>query len=393
MKRDLIICTASFPYGYGETFLETEILFLSKFFNRIFILPDNRLSDKKRTIPTNVEVISNQQGKISLIHTLAFAISEPLIRKEFIHNTFSHPARNKVLLKSLQLGLQKKIAIENIIREKEIQKVVLYSYWLDPSAIGIALYTGKCRKISRTHSWDLYETRQKYNYLPLRPFLLKSLNTIFSISQDGVSHIQNKYKNSANTLLSRLGVLPGISEPTSKAAFTKMLSISSMIPIKRINAIKNCFDKFPNLFQNIAWEHYGTGPLYNELKKENPEVFKGQISNKEIRTMLNANKDFSFLINVSQYEGIPVSMMEAMSYGIPCIGTNVGGVSEIIEDGYNGYLLSPNPDSKEITNTLKKIMSLTPAQSLEMRIAAFNTWKSKFCAEKNYTAFAKSIST
>jgi glycosyltransferase involved in cell wall biosynthesis len=47
---------------------------------------------------------------------------------------------------------------------------------------------------------------------------------------------------------------------------------------------------------------------------------------------------------LSDYEGLPMTIIEAMSFGKPIISSNVGGVSEIVHDGENGYLL-PNDAS------------------------------------------------
>lgn len=41
----------------------------------------------------------------------------------------------------------------------------------------------------------------------------------------------------------------------------------------------------------------------------------------------------------SNYEGLPMTIIEAMSYGKPVVASNVGGVSEIVRDGINGYAL------------------------------------------------------
>ena len=42
--------------------------------------------------------------------------------------------------------------------------------------------------------------------------------------------------------------------------------------------------------------------------------------------------DFDLFVNMSLSEGIPVSIMEAISFGIPIIATNVGGNAEIVND-------------------------------------------------------------
>jgi glycosyltransferase involved in cell wall biosynthesis len=43
----------------------------------------------------------------------------------------------------------------------------------------------------------------------------------------------------------------------------------------------------------------------------------------------------------SYFEGSPVAMLEAMSYGKPVISTTVGGIPEIVEPGLNGWLHTP----------------------------------------------------
>ena len=43
----------------------------------------------------------------------------------------------------------------------------------------------------------------------------------------------------------------------------------------------------------------------------------------------------------SYFEGLPVSILEAMAMGKPIIATNVGGIPSIVQNGYNGWLFSP----------------------------------------------------
>jgi len=44
-------------------------------------------------------------------------------------------------------------------------------------------------------------------------------------------------------------------------------------------------------------------------------------------------------LNTSLHEGIPISVLEAMSYGIPVIASNVGGMAEILDNAVEGYLI------------------------------------------------------
>lgn len=44
----------------------------------------------------------------------------------------------------------------------------------------------------------------------------------------------------------------------------------------------------------------------------------------------------------SEYEGLPIVIIEAMSYGKPVVASNVGGISELVHNGDNGYALENN---------------------------------------------------
>ena len=53
----------------------------------------------------------------------------------------------------------------------------------------------------------------------------------------------------------------------------------------------------------------------------------------------------------SRFEGLPLSVIEAMALGIPSVATKVGGIPSIIQDGYTGLLVEPE-DSDAIANAV-----------------------------------------
>jgi glycosyltransferase involved in cell wall biosynthesis len=77
--------------------------------------------------------------------------------------------------------------------------------------------------------------------------------------------------------------------------------------------------------------------------------------------------DSDVMVLTSPWEGLPISILEAMACGVPVIANNVGAVNEIIRDGENGYLV--DRDDKMIENIEKYIALLLGDKPLSDRIA------------------------
>ncbi|CAM3435692.1 glycosyltransferase family 4 protein [Aequorivita lipolytica] len=77
--------------------------------------------------------------------------------------------------------------------------------------------------------------------------------------------------------------------------------------------------------------------IASELKL--PIRFTGMLQKKE---WIVFSKDFDIFINTTNFDNMPVSVMEAMALGLPVISTNVGGMPFLIEDEVDGILVAPN---------------------------------------------------
>ena len=101
---------------------------------------------------------------------------------------------------------------------------------------------------------------------------------------------------------------------------------------------------------------FGNGSLKEELEKLAKKLksnveFKGNIPNEKLPLELNKSEIF---ILPSLYENCPKTLLEAMSCGLPCIGTNVPGIREIIKHKENGYLCGT--DDKSIRKAIKEVL-------------------------------------
>lgn len=81
--------------------------------------------------------------------------------------------------------------------------------------------------------------------------------------------------------------------------------------------------------------------------------FTGRLSKKE---WIQLAEDYNIFINTTNFDNMPVSVMEAMALGLPIVSANVGGMPFIIENEHNGILVTPN-NVVEFVKSVKWIMS------------------------------------
>jgi glycosyltransferase involved in cell wall biosynthesis len=101
--------------------------------------------------------------------------------------------------------------------------------------------------------------------------------------------------------------------------------------------------------ENVKISLYGDGDIESVRTLivangvEDKVQVRGWIEGSEKERVLRAA---DVLILPSYNEGFPVSILEAMARGMPVLATNVGGVAEAVEDGVNGYLITPGECEK-----------------------------------------------
>jgi glycosyltransferase involved in cell wall biosynthesis len=89
-------------------------------------------------------------------------------------------------------------------------------------------------------------------------------------------------------------------------------------------------------------------------KELNVDVyFPGKLSKTE---WIKLSYDYNIFINTTNYDNMPVSVIEAMALGFPIISTNVGGMPFLIDNHKDGILVNPD-DANGFVNQIKNIIS------------------------------------
>lgn len=405
MKK-LIFVTSKFPYGNGATFIENEINYLSKNFDKVFIYATEANSlDKKRPIPENVTVFAATPKEVSKLDYLPCLI-KPIVIKEIFNNCLRGNGFAKISACCYFYAsfLNETKNLNDFLKFCDIKpddEITIYSYWL--STIGMCALNikhhlekqGKTTKcISRCHGFDVYTDRSHINYLPFQKYLIENFHEVYPCSKSGENYLKERYPSQKDKICAKyLGVEDYFNFvfPKKDEVFS-IVSCSNVIPVKRVHLIVEALSKITD--KEILWTHFGDGEKFENLKHLSAQIlpknikaeFKGRIPNSKIYDYYN-NNNVNLFINVSLSEGLPVSVMEAISFGIPIVATDVGGTSEIVEDGINGYLLPKEFKTEDLADLIIKIINFSDQEHLEFCKNARKTFENSFNAEKTYNDF------
>jgi len=221
--------------------------------------------------------------------------------------------------------------------------------------------------IAMVHGWT-YENKKIRMYNKLELFLLRYPHAVITVSPVLYKTLVKRRGERRTTKM----ILNAIDEYDIRGSITKKnirinnnLSQNDFVigvfgrlsPEKGhkylIEALAICTDKYPEIRLLIL----GDGPEKDNLIKltqrhglDKIVIFCGHKSN--VRDYYDA---INLLILPSLTEGVPNVVLEAMSLCKPVIATDVGGVSEIITDGFNGWIIKPG-DANAIVNILDKIL-------------------------------------
>ena len=126
-------------------------------------------------------------------------------------------------------------------------------------------------------------------------------------------------------------------------------------PMMALNVIKEIQKEFPEAsLCMIGPDKDGSLQQLKKIAiKENLNIsFTGKLEKTE---WIKLSKYYSIFINTSHFDNMPVSIIEAMSLGLPVISTNVGGIPFIISDEETGLLVEDS-NVEAMANAVKKII-------------------------------------
>ena len=279
---------------------------------------------------------------------------------------------------------------------------LVYSFWHTAPLFGVLRSRedlGDPVVVARAHGFDLYHDRSCDGYQPYKQQCDRMLDRMYLVSQAGYDYYlaHHSVSQPPKCFLRHLGADNDRLSPYEPDDTLHVYSCSFLWDIKRIDLIINALAM---LDRPVDWIHFGAGPMEAELKtiaaeklgrKKNCRyTFAGTVSNQLLREHV-ASHHFDCFVTASMSEGgVPVSIAEAFSFGIPAVATDAGGICELV-NADTGCLLPVDSTAKDIADALERIKSQSAEKTAAMRSAAYEKWRSGFVASDNASRFCHEL--
>lgn len=407
MKK-MVLLLSEYPYNAGEyPFIKTELPVILDEYEVTIISFSNSVIQKmkidKRIKLFHCNYVFSVKEKILAVLDFFFSLEGIKELLEIIKGKEKIIGRiyDSISYLSCAKQLRKFIKKNNILESSE--EILIYSYWFNASCMAFLQERKKKSKItviSRIHGCDLYNERNAHSRQPFRTYMDKNIDKLFFVGENGREYYLKNWgvNDCTKYVVAPIGTVNDNLENQScckdESASFRIVSCSDIIPLKRIDYIIKALSNIRDA--NIEWIHFGAGELYNEMKKTATEIlgenicyeFKGSLSIEEIMNYYDTHYVDCF-ITTSSTEGCPVSIQEAMSYGIPVIATAVGEIPNMICG--NGVLLTENPSVEEISSAIRYIMMNDKETISQIREKSKKMWKEKYNARVNAMQFVCDI--
>lgn len=412
MKKKLYLSTQTFPFTENEKpYLQSELDALAKKYDVTIIAHanDNIAQQNISTInlPSGINVI-NCEVKLSVIKVIYYFIKYVFDADGLKEIKEIFKSRQNILLKSYQsLGFYCR-AMENwkslakkALFDKE-EEFIYYSFWYTYYTYSMTkqkhIYKN-AKIITRTHGFDLYDERYICGRQPFKKIMDPKLDMIIFACDYAKKYYENKMHslNTERYYVSKIGTkAANVNIGARKKTGKMIVSCSRVVELKRVHLIIDALSGWS--LEQIEWHHFGDGEEFEKIKRyaderlsENSLIhyyFHGSTHNEDILQFYANHEIICFVTTSSTEGGAPVSIQEAMAYGIPIIGTDVGGITEMIKG--NGILLSADPESNEIKNAIEYVF-LNPEIRKRMGDVSKKIWYREYCADVNVQSFINLI--
>jgi len=347
----LLYVTSSFPYGHGEGFLVAELNELEAQGHEVVVVP---ALARGPVVHDDVRPLIARTQKAPL---LSAAIASSALREARRSPAASarrfaalRDGRSPLIVAKNAAVVPKSLWAARLARELAVDHV--HAHWAGTSAT-IAMLASELTGIPwsfTVHRWDIRED----NLLRRKA---DSAAFVRAISADGLADLRRKVDGTSTpTLLIHMGVplqrRPAATSPRPREEPLRVLVPANLLEVKGHRHLLEAVALLRDREVPVRVVLAGRGPLraaierqIDSLRLDDACSLAGQLSHPDLLRRLSEGEWEAVVMpsietRSGEKEGIPVSLLEAMSYGVPVVGTRVGGMVELLDDG-SGLLVPP----------------------------------------------------
>lgn len=251
---------------------------------------------------------------------------------------------------------------------KKLNAEIIHAHWVLPNGLSAAIVAKILKKplIISLHGSDIFMSDKNALFRAVARWVFSQSSHVTACSQELLDRAK-KINPDINITLLAWGADPEKFKPLDNRKITRSkygwaeedIIIAALGRLVYKKGFHHLIDYAPGFLTNQENARVvigGSGPIYDELNQkilghalEDRINLVGHIPWYEVPEFLGAADIFvlpSIRDKAGNLDGLPTVLLEAMSCGIPCIASNIGGVNLVIEDKKNGFLVEPeNPQT------------------------------------------------
>lgn len=355
----LLYVMSSLPFGPKEAFAIPEFRELVRLGHEVLVIPGDQSQevtheDAAFLLPFVQRLPDTRSGRV--ICAARYFMRSPVKRIRVLRHLVSSTSISR-LRKNASATLSG-LCVAEIAEAWGAEHI--HGYWASYPAT-TALIAGEASGIP----WSFCAHRADILQNNLLSAKMRSCQFARLISKDGIELMQSlgvpKLAEKAHVL--RLGV--DVPESTAHASPTKgdpftILFPGWLIPRKGQQYMVEAMALLRDRGLELNLEFAGQGQQWEELHDQVEQLgigdrvqFLGQVPHQELLRRYESG-GVQIVVLSSLHEGVPVSLIEAMAYGVPVVGTAVGGTPELLREGA-GQLVTPG-DPHELADAIELLV-------------------------------------
>ena len=379
LERSVVLLTRDYPFGSGETFAEEEVDRLARL-GPLVVVPAFSSDGIRRDVPDGV-VVDTSLSKLGFGELLRPRILIQLLMaagREIVGrpNILFRPAAIHRFLGYLYRGGRVLAWIRIANRDRSDHPRRVMAFWSNAEAFGMAVAARQRPSIMlfcRSHRFDVWEEQNPASYLPFRAELARSSQRFLPSSREAAEYLRRTLPVDTDAVaVAPLGIEPPFL-PDAWRDRDEILIVSCSTParVKRLPLVAASIAAAAaaDSTRRWRWAHLGGGKnqildaIGNSPKNLDVEL-PGWLGREEIYRFHRKRQPNCF-VNLSSSEGVPLSIMEALSMRIPVVATASGGTGEMVNDTV-GAILPVTVDTAVAAAAITRVVNAGEP----MRIAA-----------------------